>query len=222
MTLSSNQPYFFPYLPYWQLIDAADLFLVGDDFAFMKGSWIARNFIMVNGTRQFFRIEIEGQSCHSLIRDLSIVPDGIPAKLRTLEMAYHRSPCFAEAYPLLERILLYPDTNLSAFLTNSITEVCAYLGITTRIGFTSDVPGNSLLRREERIYDLCRQVGADVYVNASGGRALYSPAEFRRRGLELRFINSGVTEPISVIHALMNYPREQLREMLDKRTLDYE
>ena len=232
MTLAANQPYFLPYLPYWQLIDSADVFLVSDDYAFMKASWICRNRILVAGRVQYFRVEVSGASCHRLISDMQMAPWRADEKLRTLEMAYHKAPCFREGYGLAERILLGGGENLCSFLTASIREVCDYLGVSTRIRFTSDLPGNALLRREERIYDMCRQLGADRYVNAIGGRSLYSFGEFRSRGIDLCFLHSEVpayrqlsdsfVPGLSVIDAIMNVPRGQLREMLDKRTLLYE
>ena len=227
MTIAANQPYFLPYLPYWQLIDCADLFLIGDDYAFMKLSWIPRNLIMVNGRVQYFRIEVEDQSCHRLIRDTRIKPV-VGDKLRTIEMAYHKAPFFSGGYALAERILGYDSLNLNDFLTHSIRQVCDYLYISTPIGFTSDVPGNSDLRFDERIYHFCAHYGADRYVNATGGRALYSPEKFRARGIQLDFIHSDVqpyrhfgdalVSGLSVIDAVMFNSREQLRDMLDQRS----
>ena len=232
MTVAANQPYFLPYLPYWQLIDCADLFLVCDDCAYMKGSWIPRNRILVNGRWQYFRIEIVDQSCHRLIKDTRMVDFDAANKLRTLWMAYHRAPCFNDAYEVLEKVITCPERGLSDFLVNSVRLICDYLGITTTIGFTSEVPGNGLLRREESIYHFCNYLGADTYVNATGGRALYSPSEFRAHGIELRFLDtragaykqfgSGFVPGLSIVDAMMFVPREQLREMLDQRVLSYE
>ena len=231
MTLSANQPYFFPYLPYWQLIDCADLFLVSDDYAFKKHSWIPRNRIQIGGRIYYFRVEVRSQSCHRQIGETSMLPPDSGKKLRTLEMAYHRAPCFADGYALCERVLRYETRNLCDFLVNSIREVCRYLYIDTPVAFTSQVPGNSSLRREERIYDFCRYFGADRYINAIGGQDLYGFDAFRRRGIELGFIHSEIPPyrqfgrtfipDLSVIDAMMFVPREQLRDMLDKRSFMY-
>lgn len=232
MTLSANQPYFLPYLPYWQLIDCADLFLVSDDYAYMKQSWIPRNRILVNGRVQFFRLEVKDQSCHRLIKDTMLMPLDVSGKLRTLEMAYHKAPAFREGYALAERIMRFDSQNLCDFLTHSIRQVCDYLYITTPLAFTSDVLGNSALRFDDRIYNFCKYFGADRYVNAIGGMGMYKPEKFRQRGIRLEFIYSeippyeqpgGYFEPgLSVIDAIMCVPREQLRDMLDKRSFIHE
>jgi len=229
MILSSNQPYFLPYLPYWQLIHVADRFLIGDDFAYMMGSWIPRNRILVQGRPFYFRMEIRHASCHRLISETELAPIRIGDKLKTLEMAYHKAPFFDEGYTLAARILQYPERNLAAFLDFSIREICAYLGISTEIGHTSDLPGNAVFRREERIYDFCHRLGADRYVNAIGGTALYHKEAFARQGIRLFFLQSRLApypqfggpfvEKLSVIDAIMFNSRERLHEMLDDYTL---
>lgn len=229
MILTSHQPYFFPYLGYWQLIHAADRFLIGDDYAYMTGSWIPRNRILVNGRTLWFRVPIDHASCHRDICDTFRAPEPVDTTLLTLEMAYHKAPFFAQAYPVAERILRNPERNLALFLEHSIREICAYLGITTPVSRTSDLPGNRLLRREERIYDFCRRVGADTYINAIGGRTLYDGEAFARQGLRLQFLHSRPTpypqfggpfaENLSVLDAMMFLSREQLHERLDEYDL---
>lgn len=229
MILASHQPYFLPYLPYWQLIHAADRFLIGDDYAFMKGSWIARNRILVQNAPLFIRMEVQDKSCNRLICDTKRAPLPVDNKLKTLEMAYHKAPFFRDGFTLAEKVICCPESNLAAFLEHGIRAVCAYLGITTQIGHTSDLPGNRLLKREERIYDFCHREGADHYVNAIGGRALYHGEDFLKQGVHLQFLQSWhkpypqfggqFVEKLSVIDAIMFNSREQLHEMLDQYTL---
>ena len=229
MTLSSNQPYFLPYLPYWQVIHAADTFLIGDDFAYMIGSWIPRNRILVQGRPTFFRMEIDHKSCKRLISETRLAPLPVNDKLKTLEMTYHRAPHFAEGFELARRIVCNPERNLALFLEYAIREVCAYLGITTPIGRTSDLTGNSLLKREQRIYDFCHRLGADTYINAIGGTALYDQEAFAKEGIRLKFLKARLSPypqfdgpfhaNLSVLDAIMFNPRERLHEMLDEYTL---
>lgn len=229
MTLAANQPYFLPYFPYWQLIAAADAFLVSDDYAFMKGKWIPRNRIQVYGRVQYMRIEVEHQSCHRLIKDCTLAPMDMAQKLRTIEMAYHRAPYFAEGYELAREILMYPETNLADFLYHSIEKVCAYMGIDTPLLKTSDITGNCLLRREKRVFDFCHRLGAENYINPIGGQKLYDKEEFRREGVNLSFIHTE-TSPydqgldhfvpdLSVIDVIMFNSRDALHERLGQYSL---
>ena len=221
MILSSNQPYFLPYFPYWQLIHAADLFLVADDFSYIRHGWIHRNRINMNGQEFFLKLELQKKSCFKLIGDTFLMPIAVSNKLRTVETAYHKAPFFQEGYALMERIFACPEQNLSLFLTASIREVCAYLGLDTPIGFTSQLEGNALLKREARIYDFCHRMGADHYINAIGGQQLYSFEEFRRQGIRLSFLSSQAAEAgkLSVLDAIMNHSRDALHAMLDQYTL---
>lgn len=229
MILAANQPYFLPYFPYWQLIHSADRFLLGDDYAFMKGGWIARNRILVHDAPQYFRIEVHQKSCSRLICDTQVMPLRPDNKLRTLEMAYRKAPYFAEAFPVLAGILRNPQPNLALFLEDSIRGICAYLGITTPIGRTSELPGNRQMKREARIYDFCHRLNADTYINAIGGRTLYQVPAFAREGIRLRFLQSGIApypqfggpfvDKLSVVDAMMFLSRERLHAMLDEYVL---
>ena len=42
MKLGIMQPYFFPYIGYWQLMNAVDRYVIYDDVNFIKGGWINR------------------------------------------------------------------------------------------------------------------------------------------------------------------------------------
>lgn len=223
MILAAHQPYFFPYIGYWQLIASSDLFLVADDYAFIKGGWIKRNRILVNGAPRYFGIGVREDSfkrCNEMtVRSID------RRRIRNLLYeAYHRAPRYREGMDLVEEALACEERVLSEFLIRSIRVVCRYLDIATPIGRTSDYTGNSLLRREERIYDLCRRTGAQVFINAIGGTALYDFGEFRRRGIELRFLRprqiayrqfgDGFTANLSILDAVMFNPRDALIRML--------
>ena len=230
MILAGNQPYFLPYLGFWQLIHLSDLFLLADDYDFIRHGWVNRNRILLGGKPQQFRIEIAHGAPSRLIIDKQIAmkPQWREDKIQTVAMAYHNAPYLAEGYALTERILNYPERNLALFLEHSIREVCAYLGITTPFCHSSDLTGNSRFKREERIYDFCHRLGADTYVNLPGGQAIYDFGEFARHGIKLRFIQPNLrpypqfggpfVERLSILDAIMFNSREQLHEMLDDYT----
>lgn len=224
MVLAAHQPYFIPYLAYWQMIGAVDHFLIADDYAFMKQGWINRNRILINGKPNFFRIEVNGQSSYRFINETELLPIDVEDKMKTVFMAYHKAPFYSEGSNLIEEILSYPELNLSKFLSNSIFLICDYLGIDTPISYTSEISGNSSLHLEQRIYDFCKAHGANEYVNAIGGRELYHFDEFRQHGIKLRFINSlhpryhqfgsEFVDHLSILDAIMFNSKDELHEML--------
>ena len=214
MILSSNQAYFLPYFPWWQMVAQADLFLIGDDFAFRKHGWINRNRILIDGEIRYLRLEVAHMTCHHTIGETRVASFSVEDKLKTLAMAYHKAPFFRDGFELCQRIFSCQSEMLLPWLTLSIREVCDYLGIMTPLRTTSSFPGNAALQRDERIFDLCRRSGADTFVNAIGGQALYDKEFFARNGVNLRFIQTETTETLSVIHSIMHHSREELHDML--------
>ena len=74
MKIGIMQPYFFPYIGYWQLIHAIDLFVVGDSVHYIKHGWINRNRILGEGCQpQYFGIEVSHASCNRLIYEMERV-----------------------------------------------------------------------------------------------------------------------------------------------------
>lgn len=229
MILAGNQPYFLPYLAWWQLIKASDLFLISDDYNFIRSGWICRNRILMDGRPLFFRVEVKKRSSYKLIKNMELVPVKIEKKLKTLEYAYRKAPYFDNGIALADRILRYPGTNLADFLENSIKEVCSFLNITTPLKRSSELAGNALFKREERIYDACRRLGADTYINAIGGTSLYHRDDFARHGISLKFLKSGLpeylqfkhpfVERLSILDIIMFNAPDAIQEMLDDYTL---
>lgn len=233
MIMGLNQPYFMPYLGHWQLINAVDVFVIGDDYNFINRGWIHRNRILQNGEAKYFNIEVAHASQNKKINELYLSDVYDPAKkLQILRDAYSRAPHFAEGYALMQEILEYGERNLAVFLEHSIRCVCDYLGITTKLIRSSEIPGNSEFKREFRIYDQCRHVGADTYINAIGGRELYDYDQFRERGLGLGFLQMGdvhyqqfggaFVPCLSVMDLIMFNSREEIQEMLNHYTILWE
>lgn len=229
MTISANQPYFMPYFPYWQLIYAADFFVIGDNYAFIKHGWVNRNRIFCNGNKIYFRLNLERYSHGKLISDMRIVQMDAEKMLKTLYFNYHRMPHFQEGMALMERILNYPERNLAQFLKHSIEEMCSYLGIKTRMTTTSLIEGNDAFKGKERIFDFCHRMGARRYINPIGGTKLYDAKEFDKQGISLAFLHSNVASHhpeditfangLSIVDAVMRHSQEQLHTLLDDYTL---
>ena len=218
MILSANQPYFLPHLAYWQLIDVADLFLVGDDYSYIRHGWINRNRIMIGGEYHFISLSIRSKHTGDLVNHLSFMPIDQAGMLKTMWHVYRHAPHFEEGYALMQKILSCPELGVADFLASSIADVCKYLGINTPIGRTSQYANFGVLKREDRIYDYCRRIGADTYVNPIGGRALYDKVSFAAQGIDLKFLNSPYAGGPSIIDVIMNNSLERIREMLN----DYE
>lgn len=192
MKLGIMQPYFVPYIGYWQLINTVDTYIIYDDVNYIKGGWINRNRILVNEEVKYFNVQLDGASPNKLINEISVSRNEavIKKNLRILESAYGKAPYFKEAYPVIKDILFCESNNLADYLVYSIEKVCQYLNITTQLIRSSDIPKDNNLRGQEKVLEICRLLGAKEYYNAIGGRTLYSYDDFKKEGINLKFLQS--------------------------------
>lgn len=191
-TLAIMQPYFLPYLGYFQLLAAVDKFVLLDDVNYIQRGWINRNRLLAHGAPQLFTVPLRGASQNRLICDIELLdqPAWRDKILRTLRQAYGRAPHYRAVAGMLERIMHYPTQRLDVFLLNSLREVLDYLSLATPLVASSRVYGNAALGGQERILDICRREGATRYINPIGGRELYQAAAFAQQGVSLRFLQS--------------------------------
>ncbi|MBN9547260.1 MAG: WbqC family protein [Alphaproteobacteria bacterium] len=191
MKLAIMQPYFLPYIGYYQLIAAVDVFVVYDNIKYTKKGWINRNRMLLNGTDATFSLPLKKDSDYLDVIQREISPDFDRAKLlNQFEGAYRRAPYFAQTFSLLERIVRSEHSNLFHYIRSSIVETCAHLGIKTKICISSEVDIDHGLRGQDKVLAICKSLGARTYINAIGGLELYGPEEFKARGVELKFIKS--------------------------------
>lgn len=185
------QPYFFPYIGYFQLMAAVDVFIVYDNIKYTKKGWINRNRMLQNGKDVMFSLPLKGDSDALDIRDRELATDFNRDKLlNQFKAAYRLAPYFARTFPLVEQIVRYHDTNLFRFLHHSIVKTCEHLGITTEIRVSSEIGIDHDLANQDKVLALCQAAGASTYVNAIGGMDLYSKETFLQKNIELKFIRS--------------------------------
>lgn len=219
------QPYFLPYIGYWQLIAAVDVFVIYDTVKYTKKGWINRNRLLRNGAPAVFSLPLRRASDDLDIRDREIAPEFRgETLLAQVRGAYLRAPQFVPTFALLQRVVETDERNLFVFLERSIRLICEHLAIGTEIRRSSDVPADRELHGEDRVLAICEAVGTDVYVNAIGGVELYSPEAFAARGVELRFIRSRPLEyaqlgapfvpNLSILDVLMFNPITAVKESL--------
>lgn len=231
MKIGIMQPYFFPYIGYFQLLNMVDKYVVFDTAYFANNKWGFRNRILINGAPGFFRAVILKASQNKRFNEIKVSGD-IEAKkknIKALEYAYRKAPYFPEVMPLLEQFLLADYDNLSEHNAASIRLVCNYLGIKTEILLFSELDCDGELNRQYRIIDICRVLGGNEYINAIGGTQLYDFEEFRENGIELAFLKSaditysqfgGEFVPnLSIIDVMMFNSVPEIQNMLNRYIL---
>lgn len=185
------QPYFLPYIGYFQLIAAVDLFIIYDNVKYTKKGWINRNRILKNGKDVIFSLPLKSNSdCLDVYERVLAADYNREKLLNQLKGAYHRAPYFKQVFPLIEQIVQFKDENLFRYILNSIVKICEYLKITTRILISSEIAIDHELKGQDKVLALCKASGASTYLNAIGGMELYSKGTFLENGIELKFIRS--------------------------------
>lgn len=226
------QPYLFPYIGYFQMINAADVFVFYDDVNFIKGGWINRNRMLMAGSDKLFTVPLKDASSFKLIKEIEINTE-VPAyskMLTTIVQSYKKSPFFSEVFPIMESVFRSPSSTIGDLAILSIEAVNEYLGITTVLKRSSvDFADTKGLERAERLIAICKQTGAEKYINAVGGQELYTKEYFASNGIELKFIKSESLDYkqfdnefvpwLSIIDVLMFNSVEEIKVFLNKYLL---
>lgn len=225
------QPYLFPYIGYFQLMNLVDKFVVYDDVNYINKGWINRNKILVNNSEYLFTLPLIGASQNRKINDIEIARNGKweNKMIKTIADSYRKAPYFKAVFPIIEEILLYEESNLAAFILASLTKLKEYIGINTLLRHSSSTYNNSHLKGQERILDICKKEHATHYINPIGGMEIYNANLFQLIDIELSFIKSrSVTYRqlgneflpwLSIIDVVMFNSIDETKKLLDEYQL---
>ena len=231
MKLAVMQPYLFPYIGYYQLINSADVFILYDDVSYIKNGYINRNRLKINGESHWFTLPAQSASCHSKISEVKL-SDRFDKKLKTsIQQNYSKAPFFDEVYPLFCRVLDQTNRRASFLAEMSLTLVLNYLGINTRLIRASDLDYNRSLPASDRLIALTRLFECNHYINSIGGKQLYDKSYFLDQGIQLSFLRSTFNTTydqgkppfvpnLSFLDQLMWCSKERLHEDLESCRLE--
>jgi hypothetical protein len=191
MKIGIMQPYFLPYIGYWQLIAAVDVFVIYDNIKYTKKGWINRNRFLMNGAEAVFSLPLRKDS-DFLDVNQRYLADSYDREdlLNRFREAYRKAPEFSSVMPLFEKIIRNPVANLFEYIIGSIRAVCEFLEIKTPLVVSSTIACDHSLKAAERVQAICKSVGADAYVNPVGGMELYSKEDFASQGIDLKFLKA--------------------------------
>jgi len=220
------QPYFFPYIGYFQIIMAVDLFVFYDDVQFIKGGWINRNRIIINNELRYLTIPLKDASANKLIKDTFVKKDQKAFLIieKKIEQCYKKAPFFSIVFPLIQNLLKGDYKTISELAMYSIEMVSRYLLLSTKFIVSSEKFGDtSRYKRSERLARICHTFSAETYINAIGGQELYDKEEFLRMNIKLQFLKSQKSAEgridhnllnVSILHLLMYYPPDLIKVLL--------
>jgi len=227
MKLGIMQPYFLPYIGYFQLLASVDQFIVYDNIKYTKKGWFNRNRMLMNGTDAMFSLPLRKGSDSLNVVERELTADFDRTKLlNQFKGAYSRAPHFELTYPVLEQIVRHEDANLFRYIHNSIVRLSEHLGIKTEIRISSEIAIDHELKSQDKVLALCKAVGADTYINTIGGVELYDKDDFRIQGVDLQFIKARPFEYaqfgapfvpwLSIVDVLMFNPLNTVRACINE------
>lgn len=232
MKIAIMQPYLFPYIGYFQLINAVDTFVFYDDVNFIKRGWINRNQILVNNKSGLFTVPLKKASQNKLINEIETAIDEkwLSQFFKTLEQNYKNAPYFNETFQLLKKVFDKKQTKISSLAIDSVLQISKYLQLNTQFEVSSIAYPNSIdLSKAERLIAICKEKGSNQYINPSGGKELYHKNTFNKEDIVLSFIvnellpyrqfGNEFVNGLSIIDVLMFNSKEEIRLMLNKYEL---
>jgi hypothetical protein len=232
MKVGVMQPYLFPYLGYFQLINAVDKFVIYDDVQYIKRGWINRNNVLCNGSAHMFVFSINKDHQYKNINERFYTSNFEKEKekfLSLLNASYKKAPYFNDIYELIERIFACKEKNVSVYNTYSLREICNYIGVDTEFLISSEIEKEAKLKGQEKILAISKALGADWYINPIGGVELYSHELFNEENIKLNFIKmrdirykqfgNEFVPYLSIIDVLMFNSKERVRVLLDEYDL---
>jgi hypothetical protein len=196
MKVAIMQPYFFPYLGYFQLIKHTDMFIIFDDVQYIRHGWVNRNRILKpDKDWQYIVAPLQDHEQTTLIKDIKVQnEDNWKEKiLRQLEHYKKKSPYYKETKRLLEDCFSYSETSISYLNTIFLHKICEYINIplSLKISSVENYNYTNVNDAGEWALRICEQIGAKYYLNPNGGKNLFDPLKFRESNIQLTFLATG-------------------------------
>lgn len=228
------QPYFFPYIGYWQLIHATDTFVLFDDVQYIRHGWINRNRIInPAGDWQYIQIPVEKHKHTELIRNIT-ARAGVDWRVKLFGQLDHyrrRAPYYGETVAIIHSVVSdLDDPRICRINFAILGGICGALGVDRKMLISSEcgfVYSGVTDAGEWALY-ICEQLNADAYINPISGAKLFDPAKFAASGISLSFLQPddityprrGAFEPwLSIIDVLMFNGVEGTKALLSRYSL---
>jgi hypothetical protein len=230
MRLGIMQPYFLPYLGYFQLIFATDTWIVFDTPQYIRHGWINRNRILKPDGKdwQYISIPIKKHSREAKIKDIEIsYMEDWKTKI-TAQLSHYKikAPYYSATMDVINQCINTSSNSIVDLNINAIKSVCDYLNIKfnynvhSHMNLTHDTPTHA----GEWALHTCTSIGAKEYINPPGGREIFDKGQFINAGIDLFFLetqfseynqrNKNFIKGLSIIDVMMFNSAKEIAQML--------
>jgi hypothetical protein len=196
-TVAIMQPYVFPYVGYFCLAEASDIFVFYDDVNYIARGWINRNQILINGAPYKFAVPLSHGSQNELICDLKThsFTDFRHKFLKQLHHAYSKAPYYTLGSNYVEAVLKPDSVSISDVAIRSVEEFYRLIGKSKTFLRSSETFQSSRgMDKADRLIAITKTLDSSNYVNAIGGASLYDKSYFAAQGVHLAFVKATFKE----------------------------
>lgn len=228
------QPYFFPYIGYFQLINMVDEFILFDTPQFIRHGWIERNnLIQLNGNKFYIKVPLIKDKRETKIfnKKINNNEDWKGKILAQLNHYKKKAPYFEETLQLVQNAMDFDTDSISMLNHHIIILICEYLKINTPIKVYSqmELEIEEVIESDEWALNICKVMKAKRYINPIGGKAFFNREKFESEGIKVDFLNSlfapyeqfnhNFVPGLSIIDVMMFNSPEEIRKMLNQYEL---
>ena len=194
MILGVMQPYFFPYLGYFDLINYADNWIVFDKVQYIRHGWINRNRILhPKKGWQYIIVPLKKHGRSTVVKDIKVSDDQKWRSCILGQINHYKkhAPYYHETYSLVSESLTIQETSLSRLNVAIMNKICNYLQIPFNPKYFSEMDLGQLDIEcpGDWAFYISQALGASEYVNPPGGIELFDPAKFAEVGIKLTIRN---------------------------------
>jgi hypothetical protein len=231
MKVAIMQPYFLPYIGYFQLINAVDEFILFDTPQFIRHGWIERNYILkLNGDSCYIKVPLVKQSRNTSIKDMKI-NNSTKWQNKILAQLTHykkKAPYYKETISLLSLIFKEQTDSIVNLNFVSLNLICEYLDITTPIKIWSEmnIEIDQVNAPDEWALNICKKINASTYINPIGGQSFFNKHKYIKSDIKLKFIDTvevsysqfddNFTPWLSIIDILMFNSKDDIKKMVEQ------
>jgi hypothetical protein len=231
VTAAIMQPTYLPYLGYFQLMAASDVFVFLDDVQFARRSWQSRNRILTANGELMLTVPVKKHDRDTAISDIEIDDSqGWRDKhLAAMRHAYGKRPGFAEGFDFVsEQLALHRDGKLADLTCGMAVAAAGRMGLSPRFARASEL--GALGARSEHLLAICRAVEATNYVSPMGSAeymeedGVFAAAGFPARFQSFRSVDypqgSGEFTPfMGFVDGLMNVGWSGMKDLVSHTSL---
>ena len=230
MKVAIMQPYFFPYIGYFSLIQYTNKFVIFDKVQFIRHGWIERNRILKpNNGWQYIKVPLFKHHRDILIKDIEI-KNSEPWKEKIKAQLIHykkRSPFYNECMDVVSTSLSIQTNSIVELNKNILNIVCNYLNIPLNLDIFSkmDIQIEDVKEADEWALKITKSMGFIEYVNPIGGIEFFNKEKYIQNNIKLTFLKNNLNdykqnreffEPgLSIIDVMMFNDKESIHKMLN-------